>query len=122
MSFFDQDLGCCGASFEKNNISFLGLLTLSTTALIFLSFLWVLTWPLSLVFKSWHNVLGVVIKANADLIKNSSLLRKTKCEMAGKILRYSPRASGLFFKSFNFVILFSSWGLCFAGLSWWFLK
>lgn len=122
MSFFDQDLGCCGASFEKNNISFLGLLTLSASAVIFLSILWIATLPLSFLMKTWHRTIALIIKANCELIKNSSILRKTKCETAGKILRYSPRLSGLFFKSFNFVILFSCWMVCFAGLSWWFLR
>ena len=122
MSFFDQDLGCCGANFEKNNISFLGLLTLSATAVILLSLVWVISLPIYLVTKSWHNLLGIIIRANSDLIKNSSILRKTKCEVAGKILRYSPRLSGLFFKSFNFVILYSAWSLCFICLFWMVLK
>lgn len=118
MSLFDQDIGCCGASFEKNNISFLGLLTFSATVIVVLSLTWVVTFPVCIFTHKLHDLIKVIIRANQDLIKSSSILRKTKCIGAGKILRYSPWLSGIFFRYFNYAFLFSSWLVVGGALSW----
>lgn len=122
MSIFKQEIGCCGADFKKDNISFLGLLTLSASIIIFLSILWIVTLPAYLIGFKFHNLFKIIIMANINLIKNSSILRKTKCMTAGKLLRYSPFASGLFFKFFNYVVLSFCWGLLFIAIPWWILK
>lgn len=118
MSLFDQDIGCCGASFEKNNISFLGLLTFSATVIILLSLAWLATIPVYFFTHKLHDLIKVIIKANQDLVKSSSMLRKTKCVNAGRILKYSPWLSGLFFRYFNYAFLFSSWLIIAGAITW----
>ena len=118
MSVFDQDIGCCGASFEKNKTSFLGLLTFSVTAMIVLVLVYFVTLPLYLFSSKFHNLMKIIFNANKDLLKKNNILRKSKCQIAGKLLRYSARLSGLFFNYFNYTIFFSCWLVLLGTILW----
>lgn len=110
MSMFDQELECCGAEFEKNHISFVGLLTLSFPIAITSFFLLCLTSPLKL-FKIRFQILETLFRSCMKLISDKPLLAKTKCSLVGKIFKISPRLSGLTYKYFNFSIYLFFWVL-----------
>ena len=63
---FDQELECCGAEFEKNHISLIGLLTFSFPLLLLCLFFRILLTPVY--FFKKIKILDTLIKANLKLI------------------------------------------------------
>jgi hypothetical protein len=108
MSMFDQELECCGAEFEKNHISFFGLLTLSFPIVILSLLLIILLFPLRLLGKKFQ-ILESLLRSCFRLISDKPLMAKSKCALVGKIFKISPRLSGLTYKYFNFSIYFLIW-------------
>ncbi|OUR93729.1 hypothetical protein A9Q84_19905 [Halobacteriovorax marinus] len=105
---FDQELECCGAEFEKNHISFFGLLTLSFPVIVISFVLLVILSPLRL-FKKRFQILETLFRSCMKLISEKPLMAKTKCSLAGSMFKVSPRLSGLTFKYFNFSIYLFVW-------------
>ena len=108
MSFFEQELECCGASFEKNHISFLGLLTLSFPLVLICSFLLIVLSPLKLASIQF-NFIKVLLKSNLTLISKKALLPRLKCSLVAKALNISPQISGMVYKYFNFSLYLMIW-------------
>lgn len=95
---------CCGASFEKNNISYTGLITLSYP--IFL----VLIIPVFfLKLFRIHSKLTILFSANNRVISSHKYLSKTKCKMSGKLLRYSYWASSFIMNYFHHILISIFW-------------
>ena len=111
---FDQELECCGAEFEKSHISLIGLLTLSFPLLSICLALKVILAPVY-IFRN-IKLLDSFIRANFKLISQKSILLRYKCQFASFLFKISPRASGLFFKYFNFSILFFIWIVLISSL------
>lgn len=95
---------CCGASFEKNNISYIGLITLSYP--IFL----VLIIPVFLLklFRI-NSKLTILFRANNQVIASHKYLSKNKCKISGKLLRYSYWASSLVMNYFHHFLISVLW-------------
>lgn len=109
MSLFEQDNGCCGARFNKNQISTLGLLTLSLP-LIYISLIFiVLLFPITKIFKVDFRILSIVLKSNLKLVREQNIFSKTKCEMTSRLIPFSPLIAGKIFKFFNLIFLTSIW-------------
>ncbi|PIK14142.1 MAG: hypothetical protein CES88_14260 [Halobacteriovorax sp. JY17] len=104
---FDQELECCGAEFEKNHISLIGLLTFSFPLLLICLFLRFLLIPIY--FFKRIKILDSLIKANLKLISQKNILSRYKCQLASSLFKVTPRASGFVFKYFNFSILLFIW-------------
>jgi hypothetical protein len=104
MGILNRETECCGASFENNNISTLGLLLISIpyTAVYFILF------PI-IFFLNKSNPLSVIFNANLTLIKSANILPNLKCKVSAKLYNVSPRLSGLTFKFFNLAVLYIIW-------------
>lgn len=102
---FDQELECCGAEFEKDHISFIGLLTLSLPLLVICSIIKVL---FLIIFKKNRSI-ELLINANFKLIKQKNILTRSKCQLSSFVFKLSPRLSGLIFKYFNLTFLLIIW-------------
>lgn len=113
MEFLRQDAGCCGADFNKNNISYLGLLSFSFPAVLFLA-------PLMLIFRFLKTLkspyfnkvffaIEIIFNANKKLIQTMPILSKFKCQLSGSFFRFSPYFSGWIYKYFNYIIFAVVW-------------
>lgn len=109
MKILDQKTGCCGASFEKNNISFVGLLTFSFPMLIISSAVWGILKLTPFYRLSEKSVLFVIIKSNLELIQKKSIMAKWKCLISARLFSFSPRLSGFLFKYFNLLLFLFLW-------------
>lgn len=107
MDFLEQDKECCGASFEKNHISLLGLITFCVPLFYISSILVIILFPLQLLFKTAYRFSIQLYHANTRLIQSKNILSRTKCEWSGKLFTLSPFIAGIFYKTFNFIILHS---------------
>ena len=62
---------CCGSNFENDNISSIGLLTLSTPIIIVSSLIYIIFLALSFIpfFKKSITTIKIILKANVELIE-----------------------------------------------------
>lgn len=99
-----NDEECCGASFEKNNISLLGLITLSIPIFFALFIIKVIT------LNQYKNKTFLVLyRSNNDLIKNFKLLNNLRCKLSGRVMRASPCLGNWIFNYLNHFILAIPW-------------
>lgn len=99
-----NDEECCGASFEKNNISYFGLITLC-----FPLFIALLVPRLLMSFINENSKVIVLAKANSRLMSNHKFLSRFKCRLSGKILRYSFFFSNLIMNYLNHFLIAMIW-------------
>ncbi len=121
MGILDRNTECCGANFENNNISKLGLFLISCPYIIIF---WIFS-PLILLFsfkKKNKNLLVVIYRAKIELIRKAILYPKLKCSISGKFYGVSTWFSGWIFKYFNLCLLLLWWAFLIA-LFWgvWFI-
>ena len=100
---------CCGVEFEKNKFPIWGIFSLSYPLFIICSLLIFLLFPFKNLFNEKFLILRSLLSGNFRLIKKQTYFSKKKCHIAGKILKYSPLLSQLFFSSFNFFLLSVGW-------------
>ena len=104
MGILNRESECCGASFENNDISILGLLLIS----IPYTFFYTLLFPL-IFFLRKNNPISIIFRANLTLIKNINILPNLKCKLSAKAYPLSPKLSGITFKYFNLSVLYTIW-------------
>ena len=109
MGALDKSTECCGANFKTNDISFVGLLTLSFPMLL-LALIGII---LSMFFYPFSTMLfrfcRLLIRANMNVMREYPLLPKLKCKISGALYSASPRVSGISFRFFNHFIIALCW-------------
>ena len=105
MSMFST--GCCGADFRSDDVTFVGLWSLSVP-LVLLFTPAALLRPL-LGQSRLRRFADVLVFANMDLIRRASLMPGLRCWVAGTLYRLSPRLSGAVYRCFNFSLLCTLW-------------
>jgi hypothetical protein len=111
MSLIGEKIKCCGAGFEGDTISLVGIYTLAIPALVLLLPLLMITFSIALVSPSRisaHNLLKDVFFANLRAIEKSELAPRLKCHIVGILFPYYPRISGIFFRFFNLFLVSGS--------------
>jgi len=110
MGVLDRNTECCGANFENNNISILGLFLVSCPFIIFYWILFPLTLTLHFVSKG-KSIFSIIHRANNDLVRKAQIYPKLKCSISGKLYGVSPFLSGWVFRYFNLTCLMMAWVL-----------
>jgi hypothetical protein len=100
MGLLDSKTECCGSNLKNEQISFLGLLTLSTPIILLLT-------PIVAIQKllKTTNSITVIFKSNIVLIKQATILPNLKCSIAALTLGQFPALSAFTFKYFNLCTL-----------------
>jgi hypothetical protein len=112
MALISRDTGCCGANFEREEISIIGLLTISMPYFLLYIVLWPVLFLLRLAappLRPFLRVLRVIFEANVKAVADSRIFPRVKCSLSGKLFRISPFLSGLAFRWFNFAVLGMIW-------------
>lgn len=109
---------CCGSNFENDNISSIGLLTLSTPIIIISSLLYIVFLALSFIpiFKNFVATLKIVIKANIQLIEKKDFNPRIRCNLSSYLSPLSPSLSRFAYQHFNLMLLLFPWMLFVAGV------
>ena len=105
MSFIQDDNGCCGANFEKNNISLFGLISFTIPLYYFSLLLTILFYFFKFISPRLYKIIETLNSASINLIREQSIYSKFKCEVSAKLFNISPRLSGYFYKFYNLFIL-----------------
>ena len=107
-----RDTGCCGASFEREHISLLALLTVSFPLVLVGAPLQ----PLLLLAGArrpdpprWVIILRTLYEANVRVIRETHLMPKARCDLGARLFVISPSLAGFSFKAFNLVLLSLVW-------------
>ena len=107
-----RDSGCCGASFEREHISLLALLTVSFPLVVVgapMQPLLLLAGAARLDSPRWAAILRALFKANVRVIRETHLMPKMRCDLGARLFPISPALAGLSFKAFNLVLLSMVW-------------
>lgn len=106
------ETGCCGFSGGQKGPNLFGLLTLSVPMLAAA----LLVYPLLLVAGAVlpaaarrREQVKVIIRANMNLIHRKTFFPLFRCKIAGSVFRFSPRLSGLLYRSFNLTAFLLIW-------------
>jgi hypothetical protein len=108
MGLLDRNTECCGANFENNNISILGVFLISCPFIIVYWIFSPVLLPINY-FRKNSFLMSTIYKANVELIKKITILPNLKCIISGKLYFISPRLSGWCYKNFNLICLLIMW-------------
>lgn len=113
-----EKIDCCGSNFETNNVSFLGLLTLSVPIAFFSIILILILLPFSSLQFGKHLKRQAVrvFTANSSLIERQSLLQNLRCNITVLISKLSTALSNKVYYYFNHLVLFFIWSLLIVGV------
>lgn len=111
-------IDCCGSNFETEQVSILGLLTLSVPLTVVCIFLWVPTFILSFIgfFKNINSNLKTIIKANLLLIEKQDILPRLRCNFSVWANPISPSLSRTVYDKFNIISLVLCWIVALSGV------
>ncbi len=111
-------IDCCGSNFETEQVSILGLLTLSVPLTVVCIFLWVPTFILSFIgfFKNINSNLKTIIKANLLLIEKQDILPRLRCNFSVWANPISPSLSRTVYDKFNIISLVLCWIIALSGV------
>jgi hypothetical protein len=105
-----RDSGCCGATFEREHISLVALLTVAFPLVLIFTPLQPLLW---LAGRSnsprWVVIFRTLFAANIRVIRDTHLLPKLRCDLGARLFPLSPALAGFSFKAFNLVLLSLMW-------------
>ena len=107
-----SDTGCCGFGLQEDNVTFLGLMTLSFPIIILCILLAIVFSVLGVVNRRIKRIaqqIVLILKANSNLIQTAALYPKLRCALAGKIFSFSPKISGFMYRYFNMGLLSLFW-------------
>ncbi len=119
------ETGCCGADFNTDRTTFLGLLTLAVPLLVVSSVVLLLLLPVyvfGLRGRKLVSRLAVIPKAILTLTQGNPLVPRLRCKLAGELFSVSPRFSGFVYRYFNLAFLLFIWlcvGFIAVSLFWW---
>ena len=121
----NRKIECCGAGFENENISLLGVVTFSfplvLIGFVFLPFYLLLQFIFP-GFSKWTQAVRIIFQANLKLIEKAELAPRWKCELSSRLIPQFPRAAGLVFRYFNLgilvVTLFGLAAIFYGGHRW----
>ncbi|MFT6632628.1 MAG: hypothetical protein ACJAS4_002592 [Bacteriovoracaceae bacterium] len=114
-----EKIDCCGSNFETNNVSFLGLLTLSVPIALFSMIVIIVLLPFSFLqsSKDIKRQTVRVLFANSSLIERQNLLQNLRCNFSVLLSKLSTSLSNKVYYYFNHMILFFIWFLLIVGVS-----
>jgi len=112
-------IDCCGSNFETEQVSILGLLTLSVPLTVICIVLWIPTYALSFIsfFKSINANVRTIIKANLLLIEKQDILPRLRCNFSVWANPISPSLSRTLYDKFNIISLALCWIVALSGVS-----
>jgi hypothetical protein len=113
-----EKIDCCGSNFETNNVSFLGLLTLSVPIAFLSTIVVIILLPFSFfqVCKDLKRQTVRVLFANSSLIEKQNLLQNLRCNITVLLSKLSTPLSNKVYYFFNHMILFFIWSLLIVGV------
>ena len=106
------DSGCCGADFNSERTTALGLLTLSFPLLLISSLAFLALAPAAAAIPPLRRVaraLNAVRRACLKSIQNGALIPRARCAVAGMLFSRSAALSGFSYRHFNFFLITSIW-------------
>lgn len=106
------DTGCCGYHFKENEPNLTGLITLSMPMIVCGSLILAILIPASAVIKplkKTSKMIRLIVCINFRLIHATQIFPKIRCKVAGILLPYFARISGIVYKNFNFLCLLLLW-------------
>jgi len=105
-----RDSGCCGATFEREHISLVALLTVSFPMVLLFAPLQPLLWLAGRTAPPrWVVIFRTLYDANLRVIRDTHLLPKQRCDLGARLFPISPALAGFSFKAFNLVLLSLVW-------------
>ncbi len=119
------ETGCCGADFNTDRTTFLGLLTLAVPLLAVSSIVLLLLLPMYVFGAKGRTLvsrLTVIPKSILTLIQGNPLAPRLRCKLSGAFFSASPRFSGFVYRYFNLAFLLIIWlsfVLIAASIIWW---
>lgn len=113
MSKIKAKIDCCGSNFETEQVSIVGLLTLSVPLTIICSILYIPFFPI----KGMRKNLGTIVKANLTLIEKQDILPRIRCEVSVLGNKVSPNLSRVLYDQFNIASLVLCWTAVLSGVS-----
>ncbi|MDP7322303.1 MAG: hypothetical protein QF441_16995 [Bacteriovoracaceae bacterium] len=122
MGILETKTKCCGSDFRRDDIPFIGLLTLAFPLVVLTFFLRPISFFMRFLQKKKKTILDVLYESNLNLIVQAMILPQLKCSLASLLYSISPKLSGGVFKLFNFFIIIIIYGLFFVvlyGVFWW---
>ncbi len=108
------DTGCCGFSGMNKGPNLFGLLTLSVPMLLTGLAVYPVLFVSGTIIPAaarWRDQVRVIVRANFNLIHRKTFFPLFRCKIAGTVFRFSPRLSGLLYRSFNLAAFLLIW-LC----------
>ncbi|MBK24122.1 MAG: hypothetical protein CME70_08995 [Halobacteriovorax sp.] len=111
-------IDCCGSNFETEQVSILGLLTLSVPLTLICILLWIPTFTLGFIgpIKSLNSNLKTIINANLLLIEKQDILPRLRCNFSVWANPISPSLSRTVYDKFNIISLVLCWVLALSGV------
>lgn len=116
MALLDRKTECCGASFESDDISILGLTLISFPYIVIYWLLFPITLPWQILSRD-DSLLYIILKANVEMIRKAHIFPQLKCQLSGKLYTISPILSGFVFQFFNLSCLFLFWTTIVGSIS-----
>lgn len=117
------DTGCCGFAGVNKGPNLFGLLTLSVPMLVVSFLIYPVLWISGAIvptIRKWRQQVAIIIRANYNLIHQKTFFPLFRCKIAGSMFRFSPRLSGLIYRTFNLTAFILIW-LCVLLPAWAFM-
>ena len=110
---------CCGSNFETNDISTLGLLTLSVPMIVIgtalNSILYIFSY--SSYVKKIRSSVTIIISANIKLIEKKDINPRLRCNFSNVTSTISVTVSRFLYRHFNFILLSLPWIVIITGIT-----
>ncbi len=111
-------IDCCGSDFETDEVSKIGLFTLSIPLIFILWILILFSFLLSFIkpIRKLKKNLRIIYKANISLIEKQSLLPRLRCDLTALLAKISNSLAQFVYNKFNQIALMGVWVLLIVGV------